>query len=225
MIKTKKVQEKDVRGKSVLLRVDFNVEILPNGEIDDPSRIDTHLETIKQILNWHPDKIILISHLKDPDGVEDQHRLWPVARYLVSKLDLNPNPLFFNEPLPVTYYLSEEILLLENICFYPQEKQNDNEFAKMLAKLGDIFVLDALSIALCDHASVTGIIKFHSETSFAGPVLTKEVVILEKLLKNPDFQKGTLEITCQGGGATLEFLSGKELPGLKALGYYGGEKL
>jgi phosphoglycerate kinase len=135
----------NVKGKRVLVRVDFNVPI-KNGKVEDDFRIKKTLPTIN-LLKKKGAKIILISHFTDGRA----RSLRPIAKYLKIKFapDLNPGEI-----------KNGEIVLLENIRNYSGEEKNDPKFAKKLAAMGDIYVNDAFSVSHRPHASIIGITKY-----------------------------------------------------------------
>lgn len=182
----KLLQEADLKGKKVFLRVDFNVP-MKDGVIEDNNRIVTVLPTIKYIVD-HGGKIILGAHLGRPEGQNNpEFSLWPVANRLAELLELKVS---FDAPAPI-YKLSDNISLLENLRFDPREEANDAEFAKMLAgKTNDengelgVYVNDAFAVSHRANASVEAITKFLP--SYAGLLLQKEIEHLNKLIENPD---------------------------------------
>lgn len=150
-------------GKRVLLRADFNVPI-KNGKVADDFRIKKTLPTIN-FLRKKGAKIIIISHLTCPSGRRADGKnksLKPVAKYL-------------------SKYVGNDIILLENIRNHPGEEKNDKNFAKRLAKLGDIYVNDAFSASHRNHASIVGIPKYLP--SYAGLLFEKELKNLSHAFK------------------------------------------
>jgi phosphoglycerate kinase len=180
------VKEADVKGKRVLVRVDFNVP-LKNGKVADDKRIRAALPTI-EFLRKRKAKVILMSHLGRPDGkVVDDLRLAPVASHL-SKILKCPVHSMLDcigaEVEDAVYGLHEgDVMLLDNLRFYPEEEKNDANFAQKLAALGEVYVNDAFGVSHRAHASVHAITKFLP--SYAGFLLQKEVDALSGLLKNP----------------------------------------
>ncbi len=181
----KTVRDVDVHGKRVLVRVDFNVPI-SNGVVTDNSRVKAALPTIEYLIN-HGAKVILMSHLGRPKGVEDKLRLDPVAQTLadvlgkeVEKVDETIGP---EAKEAVDKMKSGDVLLLENLRFDEREKKNDPEFAKELAGLADVYVDDAFGASHRAHASIVGVARYIP--AVAGFLLEKEVDTLESLLKNP----------------------------------------
>jgi len=188
MLRKKTIQDIDVTGKRVLVRVDFNVPLNGAGGVLDNTRIKAVLPTINYLLN-HKAKVILTSHLGRPDGkVDERLRLDPVARELsnllgkeVQKTDKTVTDEVFEA---VEKLQPAEILLLENIRFNPGEKKNDPDFAKNLAQLADIYVNDAFGAAHRAHASTVGVTRYLP--AVAGLLLEKEVNTLAHLLENPE---------------------------------------
>ncbi len=172
--------KENLRGKKILLRVDFNIDIT-EGKIVDPSRIIAHIPTINQFLEWDPEAITLVSHLTLPFG---NFPLASVAYYLYKTTFPGEQFRVNNQPLPMTYHFLPNLTLLENVrILFEGETVNDAASAEQLAALADVFVLDALSIAHRRHSSVCGITDYIP--FFAGPLLTREVEVLSQLLKNP----------------------------------------
>src|SRR3990172_13416782 len=180
------IKEADVAGKYVLMRVDFNVP-LKNGKITDDKRIRAALPTI-EFLRKKKAKVILMSHLGRPDGrVVEDLRLGPVGLHL-SKLLKHPVHYVFDcigaDIEDTVRGLHEgDVLLIENLRFYPEEEANDAGFAQKLAALADVYVNDAFGVSHRAHASVHAITKYLP--SYAGFLLEKEVKMLSFLLKNP----------------------------------------
>ncbi|MCL4513049.1 MAG: phosphoglycerate kinase [Candidatus Eremiobacteraeota bacterium] len=182
------LREADLKNKKVLVRVDYNVPLDPDGKIKDDTRIKETLPTLNYILE-KGGSLILMSHLGRPKGKPDlKYSLRPAALHL-EKL-LNGKKVFFSEECvgEKTKTLSKqlnqgEVLLLENVRFHPGEERNDSSYAQELASLGDLFVNDAFGSAHRAHASTVGITQFLP--SFAGFLLEKEVQVLSRLLENP----------------------------------------
>jgi len=181
----RKLKDFQFERKRVLVRCDFNVPI-KNGKILDDFRIRKTIPTIN-FLKEKGAKIILISHFGDPEGkVVEELRLDPVAEHL-QKL-INQKIIKLNEAIgenverKVNSLKEGEILMLENIRFYPGEQKNDPDFAKSLAKLGEIFINEAFSVSHRAHASVVGLAKILP--SGIGFLFEKEMRVLENFLKN-----------------------------------------
>lgn len=177
-----------IKGKKVLVRVDFNVPIDSEGIITDDKRILESLPTINAITS-NGGKCILMSHLGRPKGEKNpKYSLEPVAKYLSNVLD---KPVLFSDDCvskdnkEVTDAMDEgDILMLENLRFYKEEEKNDPEFSKKLAELGDVYVNDAFGTAHRAHASTEGVTKFMTENA-AGFLIEKELKYLTAAIKNP----------------------------------------
>ncbi len=180
----KKFQNISLTNKRVLLRVDYNVP-LKNKKIEDDTRIIQTLPTLKHLLKQKA-KIILVSHSGRPDGkIVPALRLNPVAAHL-SKLLKHPVKKLdecIGEKVKKAVMAMKpgDIIMLENVRFYPEEEKNSQSFAKRLASLGEVFVSDSFATAHRAHASVVGIGKYLP--SYAGFLMQKEVEILSGLLK------------------------------------------
>ncbi len=169
--------QQNVKGKRVLVRVDFNVPI-KNGKVGDTTRIRRVLPTIKKLADAGA-KVLLLAHLGRPKGEENpEFTLEPVSKTLDNLLN-GYNVLFNKEDIA-----DGEISLLENIRFHAGEEKNDPDFIKELAKKGDIFVSEAFSAAHRAHASTVGIAE-HLPT-YAGLLMQEELEALEKALGNPE---------------------------------------
>jgi len=183
------IKEAVIKGKKVIVRVDFNVAV-EAGEVVEELRIKESLPTIEYLKKHGAEAIILISHLGRPEGkVDEELRLGPVAKTLANLLKISHIEMEKAKDIGLSdldmaiYHLEPNIILLENIRFYPEEERGDRKFAKKLASLGDIFINDAFSVSHRDHASVSGIAKYLP--SYAGFLLEKEVAELSKLLERP----------------------------------------
>jgi phosphoglycerate kinase len=182
----KKIKDlEDLNQKIVLLRVDLNVPI-KNDKVLDNTRIKKVIPTISHLLN-HKAKIIIITHVGRPKGKKiAELSLKPICQYLKDELstgirlitkdikNLNKKDIFQNS--------DDEIALLENIRFYPEEEKDDIEFAKDLASLGDIYVNEAFSCSHRAHASVSNITKFIK--SYGGLHLISEIDALNQITHN-----------------------------------------
>lgn len=184
----KTVEDCDVRGKRVLLRVDFNVPLdKESGAITNDERIRAALPTIRYLLDKDA-RLIIMSHLGRPKGqVVDSLRLDSVAARLsellgqpVAKVDDCIGPV---AEAAVAALQPGEALLLENVRFHPEEEKNNHEFIKQLAALGDIFVNDAFGTAHRAHASTEGI--GHFLPAVAGFLMKKEISALARAGKRP----------------------------------------
>ena len=181
------VKDVDVRGKRVLVRVDYNVPI-KEGKVADDIRIEASLPTIKYLLDNNA-KVILMTHLGRPTGIDEALRLNPVATRLS---DLLNQPVKKVDETVCTNVTAEaqalkpgEVLLLENLRFNPGEKANDPKFAQKLAKLADIYVNDAFGTAHRAHASTFGVPSI-MPVAVAGLLLEKELENLHYILTEPE---------------------------------------
>jgi 3-phosphoglycerate kinase len=185
------VRDLDVRGKRVLLRVDFNVPIEERDEaveITDDTRIREALPTINY-LREHGAKTILISHFGRPKGKRvDKYSLRPIGDHLHTLID---DPVIFSHdtigevPGKIVAHMQEgDVALLENLRFQPEEEANDPKFARALAKFGDIYVNDAFGTAHRAHASTVGVTKFISLCAM-GFLMEKELKYLHEELDHP----------------------------------------
>ncbi|SMP11487.1 phosphoglycerate kinase [Desulfurobacterium pacificum] len=181
------IKKEDLKGKKVFVRVDFNVPI-ENGIIQNDKRIRAALPTINYLID-HGAKVILCSHLDRPKGWDPKFSLKPVAerlaRLLEKEVKFIPDVVGEEVEWEVNNLKEGEVALLENVRFYKEETKNDEEFAKKLAKLADIYVNDAFGTAHRKHASTYGIAKF-VEVAVAGFLLEKEIKFLQKALDNPE---------------------------------------
>lgn len=183
----KTVRDIDLKGKRVLMRVDFNVPI-KEGKITDDTRIVAALPTIEYILNQGA-SLILMSHLGRPKGKKvAEYSLGPVAVHLGSLLG-KPVKMAPDVIGPEVQELANalqpgEVLLLENTRFYAEEEKNDLEFAKQIAALGDLFVNDAFGTAHRAHASTEGVT--HFMPGYAGFLIGKEIDFLGRATGDPD---------------------------------------
>lgn len=183
----KSIKDIDVKGKRVFCRVDFNVP-MENGNVTDDTRIRAALPTI-QHLSEQGAKVILASHLGRPKGqVVEEMRLTPVAKRLSELLERNvakSNEAYGDIAKSEIEKLNDgDILLLENVRFYPGEEKNDPELAKAFADLADVYVNDAFGAAHRAHASTEGIARHLPAVS--GFLMEKEMEVLGKALSNPE---------------------------------------
>ncbi|MFH1094234.1 MAG: phosphoglycerate kinase [Candidatus Omnitrophota bacterium] len=182
------VKDIDLKGKRVLMRVDFNVPLDEGCNISDDLRIVSALPTIKYCIDKGAKKVVLMSHLGRPKGqVVEKMRLCPVAKRLSQLLNMPVAMLddcIGKKVAQAVKNADEKIILLENLRFYAQETKNDPDFAKKLASLGDIFVNDAFGTAHRAHASTEGVT--HYLPSVAGFLLEKEMAFLGKIVENPE---------------------------------------
>ncbi len=182
----KKIQDTDTQNKKALVRVDYNVP-MKDGVVVDNERIKASLETIKYLVG-NGSAVILCSHLGRPEGRQNAlFSLEPVAKELEKLIKINVQ--FINNCIgnerddKVQNLKAGEILLLENVRFYPEEEENNQSFAKKLSSGCDLYVNDAFSASHRDHASIVAVTKYLD--SFAGFCLQKEVENLSKVLIEP----------------------------------------
>jgi len=183
----KTLQDFDFNAKKAIIRVDFNVPLDENFNVTDANRIEAAKPTIDAVLA-DGGSIILMSHLGRPKGKEDHFSL----RHIVAKVSevLGIKVLFASDcrgevAANAAKNLKQgEILLLENLRFYPEEEAGDENFAKELASLGDIYVNDAFGTAHRAHASTTIIANFFPNHKCFGMLLAKEIESLNRVLKN-----------------------------------------
>ncbi|GAB6273545.1 MAG: phosphoglycerate kinase [Peptococcaceae bacterium] len=183
----KTVRDIEVTGKRVLVREDFNVP-LENGKVTDDTRIKEALPTIRYLKD-NKAKVILISHLGRPKGkINEKYRLTPVAQRLQELLGipvLKIDDCMGDKPVAAVKAMQPgEVILLENVRFYPEEEKNDPAFAQKLSFLADIFVNDAFGTAHRAHASTEGVA--HFLPAVMGFLMEKEVKMLTKILTAPE---------------------------------------
>jgi phosphoglycerate kinase len=186
-VSKRSVRDLDVRGKKVLVRVDFNVPV-KNERVTDDTRIMRTLPTIRYLLERGA-RPILISHLGRPKGALDpEYAMDPVARRLEELLDAPVLKLDDAVGPEVEETLNkwdgEGVVLLENSRFYPGETKNDPEFSKQLASLADLYVDDAFGAAHRAHATTVGVAKLLPAA--AGLLMEQELENLDKVLHNPE---------------------------------------
>ena len=226
----KTVEDIDVSGKRVLVRVDFNVPMDTRGGIEDDNRIRACLPTIRSLIARRA-RVILCSHLGRPHGRVDEHlRLGPVARRL-SELLQQPVVSLRETTGPAVEHAARgmqegDVILLENLRFSPGEEKNDPAFSRELSGLADIFVNDAFGASHRAHASVVGVADYLPCVS--GLLMEKEIEMLSGLLEDParpfaaimggakvgekigilEHILPTVNIVLVGGGMAATFLKG-----------------
>ncbi len=186
MFNKKSITDIDVKGKHVLVRVDFNVPI-KDGKVSDDTRIRAALPTIDYLLQ-HGAAVILCSHLGRPKGGPDPKlSLKPVADYLAQMMG---KPVAFADDCvgPIAEAAAKalqpgQVLVLENTRFHPEEEKNDLEMAKKLASLADIYVNDAFGSAHRAHSSTEGVA--HFLPAVAGFLMEKEILYLGQAIADP----------------------------------------
>lgn len=183
----KTIRDIELKGKRVFVRVDYNVPINSELKILDDNRIVSTIPTINYLVE-HGAKVILCSHFGRPDGKVNSHYSLRIVLARLSKL--LDKPISFVENIldksaveMVSNMKEGDILMLENIRFYPQEESNDENFAKKLANLADVYVLEAFATAHRKHASTYGITKYLP--SVCGFLVEKELLMFDKVLNKP----------------------------------------
>ncbi len=182
----RKVQEADVTGKTVLVRVDYNVP-LKDGKVADDARIAASLPTLRYLLDQGA-KLVLLSHLGRPEGkVVPELRLDPVAQRLEELLGRPVRKLddCVGEAVEeaITAGKPGDVFLLENLRFHHEETTNEAGFARKLAALGDVYVNDAFATLHRAHASTVGIPDYLP--AYAGMLVQREIEALSRLTDNP----------------------------------------
>jgi phosphoglycerate kinase len=182
----KSVTDIDVAGKRVLERVDFNVPQDDTGAVRDDKRIKAALPTIKYLVE-HGARLILTSHLGRPKGVTPKYTLAPVAarlsELLGKEVPLLPDCVGPEIEARVQQMKDGDVVLLENVRFYPEEEKNDPAFAAKLARLADVYVNDAFGTAHRAHASTEGVA--HLVPGVSGFLMQKELDYLGGALTEP----------------------------------------
>ena len=212
MIKT--VKDVDLKGKRIIMRVDFNVP-MKDGVVQDDTRIMAALPTIKYILEQNPRSLVLMSHLGDPKKdvkkaqekaekagktwtdadaekfINGKNRMAPVVKYFAEKLgkDVTFLPDALGQKAAIDALPNGAVAMLENVRFHKEETSKDDaereSMAKELATYGDIFVNDAFGTAHRDQASTATIAKFMKAEPVGGFLMEKEVKYLEPMVTNP----------------------------------------
>jgi phosphoglycerate kinase len=180
------IRDIDLKGKTVLLRTDYNVPVR-DGKITDDYRIKQSLPTVQYLLEQNV-RLIICSHLGRPTGANESGlSLFPVAKRLKQLLD-RPVEFVTDAGGPLTQKAAAgmkpgDVLLLENLRFFPGEKANDDGFARQLATLADVFVQDGFAVAHRKDASTDAIT--HHLPSVAGMLLEKEVTTITQVMEKP----------------------------------------
>lgn len=183
------ISQNKIKGKKVLVRVDFNVPLDENRNITDPKRIKETYQTINAITS-NGGKCILMSHLGRPKGeVNPKYSLDVVAGFLTGDLDkqiIFSDDCISDDNLIVIENMKEgDILLLENLRFYKEEEKNDKSFSEKLARYGDIYINDAFGTAHRAHASTEGVTHY-IDLCAAGYLMEKEIKYLSEAVNNPE---------------------------------------
>ena len=185
MMKFKKLNDFNFKGKIAIIRVDFNVPLDKNLRITDSTRIDLGIKSIEHVIS-NGGKCIIMSHLGRPkgNGFEKDYSLKNILKYLSSKL--NKEVLFidqyYKDDFSIEGYVNQrDVILLENLRFYSEEKENDLDFAKKLASMADIYINNAFGTCHRAHASTNSIIKF-SKNYCIGDLVNDELNNINKVL-------------------------------------------
>lgn len=198
----KTIDKVNFEGKKALIRVDFNVPLNEKSEITDDTRIIGALPTILKVLK-DGGAVVLISHLGRPkNGAQEKFSLKHLINHLSAKL--NTTVKFINDCIGVNVEAAAhslkpgEVLLLENLRFYPEEQEGDMVFAKKLAQLADVYINDAFGTAHRAHASTAIIADYFDQNKYFGFLMAEEILNLEKVVSN-----GKRPITAIMGGAKV----------------------
>jgi len=192
-MKLKKIQETDVAGKIVFLRVDLDVPI-ENGDIVDDSRLNAWFPTLEHLVRQNA-QVVIAGHLGRPEGIDKKYSLAPVALWIAKKINSHTEEVDLEGFK--AWKLAQNVFVLENLRFFKEEEENDSEFSKRLSSLAQIYVNDAFASSHRKHASIVGITQFLP--SFAGLRLEKEMEELSRVLSSP-----VRPLTIIIGGAKIE---------------------
>lgn len=203
----KTIKDLGVAGKAVIVRVDYNVPLEKQNDnyvVSSDVRIRESLATINYVLDQKPKRIVLLSHLGRPEGkVDPRYSLKPVAQKLEEIVN---KPVKFIENYTraevletVQNYRNGEVLMFENLRFYPEEETNNDGFAKILAQCGEIYVNEAFSNCHRAHASMVGVAKYMPVV--AGFGLEKELEMIGRAVETP---RSPLVVIIGGAKATTK---------------------
>jgi len=181
-MKFKTLTDMDFNGKKVLLRTDLDVPLDESLNITDDTRLRNAIPTINKLLELDARQVIIMGHLHRPGGkVVEELRMNPVGKRFSELLEQDVTKLDDCVDIEIP---DSRIVLLENLRFHPEEKENYEFFAKKLASCADIFVMDAFANSHRDHASMTGVLEYLP--SCAGLLFEKEISMLSKLIEKPE---------------------------------------
>jgi len=185
----KNLLDQNFEGQKVLVRVDFNVPLDKDFNITDNSRIKAALPTLNKLIQDKA-RVILMSHLGRPKGVESKFSLSHIVDYLQSVLEVSvsfsENCIGEKTMSSVKDLKNGEVLLLENLRFHKEEKSGDSNFAKQLANLADVYINDAFGTAHRNHASTSIIARFFPNKKYFGLLLKNEIDNLKKAIDFPE---------------------------------------
>lgn len=197
----KTIDNFNFKGKKALIRVDFNVPVNENFEVTDTTRIEAAKSTIDKILK-DGGSVILMTHFGRPKGKEDKYSLRhivdTVSKVLGVAVKFSEDCIGEIAQKKASELKEGEVLLLENVRFYPEEEKGDEAFAEKLAKLGDVYVNDAFGTAHRAHASTTIVAKFFPNAKCFGYLLAKEIESIDKVMKT-----GEKPVTAILGGSKV----------------------
>lgn len=184
----KTIKDIDVKGKRVLLRADYNVPLDDKGEITDDYRLEQSLPTVQYLLEQGA-SVIICSHLGRPEGKpNDKDSLFPVAKRLQELLGqpvtFAPDCVGERAEKIASAIKAGDVVLLENLRFHAEEETNDEDFAKQLASLAQVFVQDGFGVVHRAHASTDAVTKFLP--SVAGLLLAREVDTITNVMSQPE---------------------------------------
>ncbi len=184
----------DIKNKKVILRYECDVRLSEDGVILDETRLISGFSTIEYLLE-NDCEVVLIGHLRRPEGWEEKYSLLPVVKWFADEFESSESELKIDRFKG--WRIKKGLSVLENLRFFKEEKNNDANFAKDLAGLGEVYVNEAFGSSHREHASVVGIPKYLPH--FPGFHFAKEVKVLESVINSP---KNPLTIVL--GGAKME---------------------
>lgn len=196
MYKPQPIQPDKIRSKTVLLRTDYNCLNEETGKVNDPLRIYKSLETLKYLLSKGARRVVLMTHIGRPDSPNKFYSTEKIIPSLVNYLGEDPalkNQVLEHYSGPINHsaknFISNtkaRVILLENLRFHPGEKARDEDFARELRRLGDVYVNEAFSCCHNKDASITQLpLLFSPEYRFAGFNLIDEIALMEEALSRP----------------------------------------